>query len=431
MSQKRSLWRWLSGWLADWQIVPVAILSPVLVFSEQFPPPTVALALLALPLLWGVHRLARGSFFTRTPADLPLLLLLLTLPVGLWATADPATSLPHLVKVITGVILFYALVNTVGVPGAGRPAIALAPAIVLGGTALLAALVLLGTDWAGAKFSFLPAGLLTRIPRPLEPIWYSAGFHPNTAGGVLAIWAPVAAAYSFYPGRWWRRLLAAGFLLLEVGVLVLTQSRGALVGLVLGLAVVAIVRDRRWAWGVFALVVAALVAVLIYGPGPSADLLLGGPVGDAVAGAEVRLELASRGLYMIGDFSLTGIGPGMFPKVLPLLYPLFLVGPETEMPHVHNIYLQQGIDHGLPGLVAFLALLMVLGVMGWRAARTGRRAAWGPLAAGLLGGLAAYLLHGWFDAVDAGSRGHYFVWTLFGLLAAVWHWSIVASDASG
>ena len=430
MSEQRTRWRPLQ-WLADWQIVPVALVSPLLVFSERLPSWAVALALVSLPLLWGVHRLARNRFFTRTPADLPLLILLATLPVGLWASAEPATSLPQLVKVITGVALFYALVNTVGGRGAGRRAIALVPAVVVGGTALLAGLALLGTQWGGAKLPFLPAGLPAQIPRPLASIWYSAGFHPNTVGGVLAMFAPVTAATVLFPGRWWWRLLAAGLLLIEAGVLVLTQSRGAMAGLACGLVVVAIARDRRWAWGLVALGVAVAAGLLIYGAGPALDLLLGGALGDAAAGSEVRRELISRGLYMISDFSLTGIGPGMFPKVLPLLYPLFLVGPDTVMPHVHNVYLQQGIDHGLPGLIAFLALMILLGVMGWQAARAGRRAPWGSLAAGLLGGLAAYLLHGWFDAIDAGSRGHWFVWALFGLLAAVWHWSRVADDATG
>jgi len=245
------------------------------------------------------------------------------------------------------------------------------------------------------------------------------------------MFAPVTAAYLLFPGRWRWRLLAGGVLVVVGGALILTQSRGAMVGLAFGLVVVAIARDRRWAWGLVALGVAVAAGLLIYGAGPALDLLLGGALGDAAAGSEVRRELISRGLYMISDFSLTGIGPGMFPKVLPLLYPLFLVGPDTVMPHVHNVYLQQGIDHGLPGLIAFLALMILLGVMGWQAARAGRRAPWGSLAAGLLGGLAAYLLHGWFDAIDAGSRGHWFVWALFGLLAAVWHWSRVADDATG
>jgi putative inorganic carbon (HCO3(-)) transporter len=431
MSRKRSPWQRLSTWLADWQIVPFAVVSPVLVFSQRLPPWAVVLALLSLPLLWLVHRLARGRFFTPTPADIPLLILLSTLPVGLWVSADPATSLPQVVKVITGVMLFYALVNTLGALGAGRRAIALAPPVVVGGTALLAGAVLLGTNWSGAKLPFLPAGLPGRIPRPLAAVWYSAGFHPNTAGGVLAIFAPVTAAYVLAPGRWPRRLLLGALLLGESAVLLLTQSRGAMIGLALGLLVVAILRDRRWAWAVAALAVAAVIAVVTYGPGPAVDLLLGGPLGDAVAGSDVRLELISRGLYMIGDFSLTGIGPGMFPKVLPLLYPLFLVGPDTVMPHVHNIYLQQGIDHGVPGLVAFLALMILLGVMGWQAVRAGRGASWGPLAAGLLGGLAAYLLHGWFDAIDAGTRGHFFVWALFGLLAAVWGWSRIEAGTAG
>jgi putative inorganic carbon (HCO3(-)) transporter len=180
------------------------------------------------------------------------------------------------------------------------------------------------------------------------------------------------------------------------------------------------------------LVVVAAVGILVYGVQPTLDLVLGGVGDSAIRSAEGRLELFSRGLYMLQDFSFTGVGLGMFPRVLPILYPLFLVGPDTQMPHVHNIYLQAGIDHGFPGMIAFLAMLVLLLVMGVEAIRLSRGRRWEPLAIGLLGGLVAYLVHGLFDAIWHTPRSNIIIWGFFGVLTAVWRWvkSCALADSS-
>jgi len=157
---------------------------------------------------------------------------------------------------------------------------------------------------------------------------------------------------------------------------------------------------------------------------------MGGFGDGTIRSAEGRLEIFSRGLYMLQDFPFTGVGLGMFPRVLPILYPLFLVGPDADMPHVHNIYLQMGIDHGFPGLIAFLALIILLWVMGMQAIRLSRGQPWEPLTIGLLAGLAAYLVHGWVDAIWHTPRSHIIIWGYLGLLAAVWRWVKTHSTAT-
>ena len=127
---------------------------------------------------------------------------------------------------------------------------------------------------------------------------------------------------------------------------------------------------------------------------------------------------------MIRDFPLTGIGPGMFPIVLDMLYPLFMLDIWNPAPHVHNIYLQMGVDHGLPGLIAFLAFLILCVVMAVQAIRRSRRQPWEPLTVGLLAGLAAFLAHGMVDATGYTPRAHVVVWAFLGLLVAVWRWVI-------
>jgi len=413
------------AWLADWQVVPIGILASILVFPDWFPTTLVALALLAIPCLWVLHRLARGRFFTRTPVDVPLLILLLTLPVGLWASALPELTVPHLVKCLIAVAFFYAVVNTLTT----SRKVELAGWMVLAGTVLVSGLSLLGTARGTSKLPFLPADMAQRIPQFIHAFWNPKGFHPNIVGGILAMLISTTAAYAWHAHTWPRRLLFWCLFVGETFALILTQSRGALMGLAVALAVVAVGRDLRWAWVVFVLVVIVAVGVALYGVRPSLELVTASVGDSAVHSAEGRLELFSRGLYMVQDFPFTGIGPGMFPRVLPILYPLFLIGPDTEVPHVHNIYLQAGVDHGFPGMIAFLSLYVLLLVMGIQAIRLSRGRSWEPLAIGLLAGLVANLIHGFTDAVGSTTpRAHIVIWGFYGLLTAVWHWASVRAS---
>jgi putative inorganic carbon (HCO3(-)) transporter len=421
----------LLAWTADWQILLVGLLVPLYVlFASRLPVRVLALALLAIPVLWLLHWLARGRPFTPTPLDLPLLLWLITLPVGLWASALPEDSLPILLREVVAVALFYAMVASLN--SAGKLKLAAVALIV--GTALLAGLGMLGMQRM-AKLPFLSGSLVSSlvdlIPHRILSFWNpeSSGFHANITGGLLALFVPVTVAYAWamsWPRRPHRLPLALLLWLLaaaEALVLVLSQSRGAMLGFAAALAVVAIGRNRRWAWLLPLVALVVVVAVVMAGAQPSLDLLLGGAADSAVSSAEGRLELFSRGLYMLQDFSFTGVGLGMFSRVLPLLYPLFLVGPDTEVAHVHNMYLQAGIDHGLPGLVVFLAILLLLAVMGSQAIRFSRKQAWEPLAIGLLAGLAAYSVHGFVDVIASSPRAHILIWAQWGLMVAVWRWA--------
>jgi putative inorganic carbon (HCO3(-)) transporter len=61
-----------------------------------------------------------------------------------------------------------------------------------------------------------------------------------------------------------------------------------------------------------------------------------------------------------------------FRKVVPVLYPLFTIPSELDIPHAHNEFLQAALDLGIPGLIAFLVLYIgVFWMLAdvWRATR--------------------------------------------------------------
>ena len=413
-------------WLADWQIVPMLGLAVVLGFPDRYPPVVVALALLAIPLLWLLYRRVRERFFAPTPLDLSFLILLLTLPVGMWVSARPELTLPHVIKFLLAVGLFYALVNTVAAADEHR--LLVLGRMFMAGGGLLALLALAGTHWGVAKLPFLPADLADRLPRLFTAFWNPAGFHPNIVGGLLILWLPITAAYGWYARPGWRRLGLFVVFIVQVLALLLTQSRGAMLGLVAALITLLVAIDRRWLWVLPGSLAAAGLLVSFLGPEQALTWLLGSVGQDALASAEGRLELFSRGLSMLADFPLTGIGPGMFPVLLDLLYPVFILANVGEIPHVHNIYLQMGVDHGYPGLVAFLAMMALCAMIAVRARRQSRGRPWEPLTVGLLAGLVAYLVHGMVDATGYTPRAHLVVWAFLGFLVAAGRWVLVRSE---
>ena len=74
---------------------------------------------------------------------------------------------------------------------------------------------------------------------------------------------------------------------------------------------------------------------------------------------------------MLQDFPFTGIGMGSFEQVTNLLYPLF-IAPGGGITHAHNLFLQVAVDLGLPGLVAWLSILILVVAVSWRVYRLGR-----------------------------------------------------------
>jgi putative inorganic carbon (HCO3(-)) transporter len=147
---------------------------------------------------------------------------------------------------------------------------------------------------------------------------------------------------------------------------------------------------------------------------------------DVTNSVQGRWELWQRGIYMIQDFPFTGVGLGMFTLVGNLLYPLFIISEYPE--HAHNIYLQAAIEHGLPGLIAFAALFMLLVCMVIQAIRRSRVPIQRALALGLLGTLVVYLLHGIVDSITAYARAGIIVWGVMGMMVALWLYTHDASE---
>lgn len=424
--------RWVAGleWLA------VAAVAPLLVFPTVRPRWTAGV-LIALVVVWGLRWLVLREPWPVTPFNGALLLFALMIPVAVWASALPEFTLPKAAGLVLGLATFRAVAFTVR----SRRALYLAAAAFCLLGLVIVAVGALAAQWAG-KVDVLGA-LADRVPRLIAtlPGLRTAGVSPNQLAGVLALYLPVAVALAGgwplgRPRRVVRWLLLAGclgFLMLVAGLLVLTQSRSGWIGGAAGLLALGTLwglsSQRRWKRLLGAalplLTVAAVAGGILYvGPQRAGEVVYGAG-GDAAVeevvgsiGIAGRVEIWSRALYAIQDFPFTGCGLGTFRRVVHILYPLFLIGPDSDIAHAHNIFLQTALDLGLPGLVAYLALLMVAFAFCWRQAGRDDDLIH-PLALGLAGGLVGLHIYGLTDAVALGSKPGVAFWFALGLVAVL------------
>ncbi|MBX3012089.1 MAG: O-antigen ligase family protein [Caldilineaceae bacterium] len=397
--------------LVWWEPLWILLLTPFVLFQGRF-----------LPLAW--HPFIIGALFLggllRTfvyqnvsisaPANWCIGFLLAWLPINFWAASDKTLAWEHMGYLCLGVSFYFALINW---PVAQRR-----PQLV----AWMLISVNIGLAlWGPIIFAYYPTKLfnVSRVQNLLQPVASRLGetMHPNILAGALIITASllVALVLGSNRGQSLRRsarfMLSIG-LLCTFGVIGLTQSRGGYLGILIASGVICVLIWPRLFYGLSFVVLAVLAGAYWLGSERVLNLLI---ATDPLGGLDGRIELWSRALFVLTDFPLTGIGMGTFQKVVPVLYPYFLLSPENA-PHSHNLFLQVGVDLGLPGLIAYLGLLINVFVMLMAILRQRTYDLHWQLGAGALGAMVAMVVHGCLDAVTWGTKLAFIPWLLFALV---------------
>lgn len=424
--------------IVRFELVWLLLLSPLFLFPGNGWPGILAVA--ALALIWVARWLAQGHFVPATPLNWPIFVMMVMVAVSLFVTFDPAFSLEKVTGLLFGIGVYYAIIGFVSSGGRlDRVAAGYAAA------GLLLALVgLLATDWT-SKFSFM-RGVVGKLPTLLTGLpGAENGINSNETAGALLWVLPVqlslvgiAWSGEFRPAGYRKAVLVGAIAAsaLSAGVLLLAESRAALVAIAIGLLVflwAVVPRTRQVAMAAGALAVVAAGIILYMGPVNILKSIFSGSasfqLGDYLRSAQSRMEIWSRAIYAIQDFPLTGTGMNAFRRLMPALYPTSYP-PDADLAHAHNHLLQVALDLGLPGLVAYVALWLLciaLLVDLWRRPQTGW-VRW--IAGGIGGGLVAYAIFGMVDTVALGAKPGVFFWGLAGLLVATWQREVAAPDAT-
>jgi putative inorganic carbon (HCO3(-)) transporter len=403
-------------WLLWLEPALVLLLAPVFLF----PSPRRSLLFGFLILLFVLHFIARGRLLEPSPLNGPLALLLLMVLVSLYATFDISLSLPKVAGVLLGAAILIAILNSVSSP---RVLGLMFAGFILGGV-VLSGIGLLGTQWVG-KVPIL-GGITEHLPPRIRGLQGAEeGFQPNGVAGGLILFVPAQIALLYFAirsGMKKRRTAAILVSLMITGLVVLlTQSRGGWLGLAAGLLILISWMFRWGRWGAACLLVVVAAVVIRIGPQKAGDRVMSsiGSTSSVAGSIEGRLEVWNRAMYGISDFPFTGMGMNTFRKVVHVLYPLFLTSPDTDIAHCHNQLLQTALDLGIPGLVAYVALLaaaITMGIRVWRHSEEGWIRA---SAQGLVCGLVAQQVFGITDAIALGAKVGIFFWMALGLLAAM------------
>jgi putative inorganic carbon (hco3(-)) transporter len=316
-------------------------------------------------LRWGLGReqlLASG----RRAVPVALAALALAYAVATLVAGDRAAAASETVDLLNFAALVVVLVAVLDSPAWLERAVW----AVVGGIGLLAAFAVLQQITKTYDFTWLGFASVLDDGNALR----SAGpLNPNPFGQVLA----AAAVLAVYLGLVARRpaVRSLGWslaVLCAVGV-VYTQSRAALITLLLAALLIAFLRGAR-----LRVLAAALCATLALGLLVLPDSLQQrvGALGDVVGGDAATYEdtaLRGRasenvaGLEMWRDHPLLGVGPDNFELHYQRYSASIGLDPRPEARSAHNLVLESLAETGLIGALAFAAVLALALAGGWRA----------------------------------------------------------------
>jgi hypothetical protein len=348
--------------------------------------------------------------------DVPIVMLLTMLVVSQIPSLAPQLSLNRMCVYVLGVAVFYAMVNGArDEPSVQRMGLAL----VLIGLAV-AVISLLSTDFTAGRLVRLPA-VYDRLPPPLIRGLPGSGVierydlvNPRVVAGALAILLPVPIAYVVLGQGWKLRLMSGLVAAAMSGVLLLTQSPQGLLGVGVAVVLVAVWFSRWTLLGV----PLALGGIVLASRQPILTRTLAswlGTEGIEVLrfGIQSRVVNTLRGVGMIRDMPYTGIGLNTF----PIVDGLYTFG-RSHAEHAHSLFIQTGADLGVPGLMAFLALLAGFAYTAFRVFRMRPDGNLRALLVGICGAVAAWLAYGTLDSITLGHKPAVALWVMLGLTAS-------------
>lgn len=363
------------------------------------------------------------------PTMWPIVGLLLLFPLNLWAAVDEEMAWTAIGYLILGIVLY---LHILGVPWQRRLLFQQINMV------FLSAISLMGTLLA-ISFPFLvawkPQLRLFDLPFydlfPLLPFGPDGGIHPNIMAGALVITIPLTAATWIALHRHkdklemvtvinhnWLVWSSIGMFSTQLLILFLSQSRGGYLATTIALFTLLSLYVPRTRYPALLMFVVIPIALRLYGQDWSLVLEQFGNDGT-LGGWAGRIEIWQVSLLAIHDFSWTGIGIGTFTTVIPLLYPLSF--PIESYPHAHNLFLQIALDTGVPGLISYLALAIILWVMLIVTLRqTPQNSIAYTAIMGAIASFAGMLTHGTIDAVLWGTKLSFLPWLLFALITVLY-----------
>ncbi len=236
-------------------------------------------------------------------------------------------------------------------------------------------------------------GVLQFIVDPnRDPLHRVKGFMSiwMTFSGSLMLMLVALIAFAVVCG-WRKRIWVAPLILVITAALYFSQTRSALLGACLGVAVVLLLRQPR------ALLILAAMIPIVYLVSPAnIQQRLRASWNPEDDNTRNRIELAGTAVRMIQAHPWIGVGQKVSTEALR--YRGTATFPDWMYIHLHNNFLQIAAERGFPGLLLWLWLMVQLGWQALRVLRhSGESAEIRFAATAAIGSLVALLVAGLFE----------------------------------
>jgi len=307
-------------------------------------------------LLWLIWKWLFDDHLITTGLEKYLLAFFIAACLSTAFSDSPGMSLERMVGISTYILSIYLLLDLKRSPHLWQGII---NALLI--TAGLSSLLILISAYPSVKLYQItpyqilidPAYLLKILPR----LPYSLRLHQSVTAGFLVMILPLGL-YQFLRSKKtiWKVLQAAG-LALNLFVLLLTQSRGGLLG-ILFLFITLVIISWRKIWDLFIQdkILASIIILIFTVIGFGYVSLLGGSRGFDLNSSNIqdRFHLWEVALKIIQDNPLLGSGLGTFgQKYLELRNPGISSHPYI---HAHNQLIQLTAELGILGIITLLLL---------------------------------------------------------------------------
>lgn len=402
-----------NSWV-DWaQFILIGLLAPFFLFPSM----KYVWVLFVVPSLWICRWLVKKNFFERSILDWAIFILAIQVFATCLIVPDLAFSLPKIAGVLLGIAIFYSMIALMK----SEKLIRMGIILFLGGGLILSVIGILGMIRANSKYLDRLFRITTSIPKINFNIQGAEeGFHHNAVGGTLIIIIPLYFILIFSYLRRKKQncllnknksfviFLFLGFLVI-IGVLVLTQSRSSWIGLLLSCSILLMAGPKGKKWGpilIFSFVVAYLL-LLGFDKIPLASE-------EAKKSVTIRVELWSIGLETINEHPVFGIGMNLVRQIPS-------VGWKT---HIHNHLLHTAAELGIPGLIAYLSILVGAGFMCFEIFCKSKIRWMKMTALGLGCGQLAHFIFGMADSIPLGAKVGIFFWFSLALIAAIYNYML-------
>jgi len=393
---------------------------------------------LVVPLIFFWKWRQERHLLPRTLLDWALALLLIQMFINCFVVLDLSFSLPKIAGALFGILLFYALVGVFTHPGRSesRKRIKFFVLIFILGASLLTLISFIGmkfTQEAMIHESYSALEKAFQGWREVAPLvdWHlpgaEEGFNPNAVGGTSLLSLPLIFLVSlFFLGKNNEQLvkrktknkrlkenLIRIFIIIVWSVfliiLFLTQSMGSWIALLVAFWIIGLARNWPKKW----LIVATLMlALFISWPAGGED---GSSYQNWVKKKwETRKPLLLTGLAVARERPLTGIGMNQLRKLTVIKY---------EQSTAHNHFIHTAAELGIPGLVAYLALLVGAGFMCVEVWRKGRDEFMRMSVLGLGAGQVAHFIFGMGDSIPLGAKVGFVFWVSLALITGIYNYT--------